>query len=84
VNDSTPEAAATQIQLTLTGPQAEHLRQVLPWLLRALADRPAVPERQRERRRKAQTALEHLQNALSTQLQNAEVDGPRPIVDLSV
>jgi hypothetical protein len=54
------------IQLTLSWPEAEHLRVALPWLLRALDDRPTLSPRQRERRREAHTALECLLSALSS------------------
>jgi hypothetical protein len=64
----------TDIQLTLSWPEAERLRITLPWLLRALADRPTTAPQQRERRHKAHAALEHLLSALSRQLQEAEED----------
>ena len=59
----------SDIQLTLSRPQAEQLGVTLPWLLRALAERPTTPPQQRERRRKAYMSLEGLLSALSTQLQ---------------
>jgi hypothetical protein len=75
--DNTPEqndARDTHIQLTLTWPEAERLRITLPWLLRALADRPTLPPRQRERRRKAHAALEHLLSGVSSQLHQADAE----------
>jgi hypothetical protein len=62
----------TEIQLTLSWAEAERLRITVPWVLRALADRPTAPPRMRERRRKAYTALESLLTALSAQLRPAE------------
>jgi hypothetical protein len=62
----------TDVQLTLSWADAERLRVTVPWVLRALADRPTAPPRMRERRRKAYTALESLLTALSAQLQPAE------------
>jgi hypothetical protein len=75
------DAQSTQVQLTLTWPEAEHLRITLPWVLRALADRPTLSPRQLERRRKAHSALDHL----LSQLQQAEEDrDDRSAGDLSV
>jgi hypothetical protein len=54
-----------EIQVTLSWADAERLRMTVPWVLRALADRPTTPPRMRERRRKAYTALESLLDALS-------------------
>jgi hypothetical protein len=54
-----------EIQVTLSWADAERLRITVPWVLRALADRPEAPARMRERRRKAHTALESLLTALS-------------------
>ena len=54
-----------EIQVTLSWADAERLRMTVPWVLRALADRPTTPPRMRERRRKAHTALESLLTALS-------------------
>jgi hypothetical protein len=62
----------TEIQLTLSWADAERLRMTVPWVLRALADRPTTPPRMREQRRKAYTALESLLTALSAQLRPAE------------
>ncbi len=62
----------TDIQLTLSWADAERLRMTVPWLLRALADRPTAPPRMRERRRKAYTALESVLSALSDQLPPVE------------
>jgi hypothetical protein len=61
-----------EIQLTLSWADAERLRITVPWVLRALADRPTAPPRMRERRRKAYTALESLMTALSAQRRPAE------------
>jgi hypothetical protein len=75
--DPTPkhmDAPDTQIRLTLTWPEAERLRITLPWLLRALDDRATAPPRQRERRQKAHAALEHLLNAVSSQLRQADAE----------
>jgi hypothetical protein len=65
-------AQHADVRLTLSCAEAEHLRLALPWLLRALEDRPAASPRQRERRRTAHTALDRLQVALSSQLHEAE------------
>ena len=64
----------TDIQLTLSLPEAERLRITLPWLLHALADRPTTAPQQRERRHKAHAALEYLLSALSSHLQQVEED----------
>ena len=61
-----------EVQLTLSGADAERLRITVPWLLRALADRPSANPRMRERRRKASTALEGLLTALYAQVGPAE------------
>jgi hypothetical protein len=77
--DPTPgqsDAGDHSIQLTLTWPQAKRLRITLPWLLRALDDRATLPPRQRERRREARASLEHLLNAVSTQLREDEPGDP--------
>ena len=66
------------IQLTLTWPEAERLRITLPWLLHALEDRTTLPPRIRERRRKAHAALEHLLDAVSSQLREAGAEDPAP------
>lgn len=68
-------AQHSDVQITLSWHEAEHLRTALPWLLHALADRPTVPPRQRERRRKAQTILERLQTLLSNQPPHVEESG---------
>jgi hypothetical protein len=68
-------ARQTDIQLTLSWPEAERLRVTLPWLLHALVERSTTPPKQRDRRRKAHAALENLLSALSRQLQAAE-EGP--------
>ena len=65
------EAEHTDIQLTLRLADAERLRVVLPWLVHALADRPAQP-RHTERRRKARAALEDLLSTLSSELDKGE------------
>jgi hypothetical protein len=72
---TTPEDTTSQhanVQLTLTWPEAERLRIAVPWLLRALADRPELTPRLRERRHKAHMALEHLLSVLSDQGRTAE------------
>ena len=66
------DAQHADIQLTLSWEDAERLRMTVPWVLRALADRPTAPPRMRERRRKAYTALEGLLTALSDELPPAE------------
>ena len=68
------DAPYTAVQLTLSSAEAQQLRTTLPWLLRALADRPTTPAGQRERRRKASAALEALLRALSSQAQPVEDD----------
>ena len=68
------DAPRTDVQLTLSGAEAEQLRTTLPWLLRALAERPTTPASQRERRRNASAALAGLLTALSGQVQQAEQD----------
>ena len=45
-------ASEAQVQLTLSRSEAKELRDTLPWLLRALADRPETPPRYRERDRR--------------------------------
>jgi hypothetical protein len=70
--DNSDAQQHTEIQLTLSWADAERLRTTVPWVLRALADRPTAPPRMRERRRKAYTALEGLLTALSDQLPTAE------------
>ena len=66
------DAAYPAVQLTLSSAEAHQLRTTVPWLLRALADRPTTPPRQLERRRKAAAALEALQRALAVQAQQVE------------
>jgi hypothetical protein len=68
-NADTPN---TDVHLTLTRPDAERLHQMLPGLLRALADRPTATPRQREWRRRVSTILEHLQVDLASQVQSAK------------
>lgn len=70
------DARPTAVQFTLSWAEAEQLRVMLPWLLRALAERPTTPASQRERRRNASAALERLLTALSDQVQQAEEDRP--------
>jgi hypothetical protein len=74
----TLDAQHTDIQITLTWPEAARLRTVLPWLLRALEDRPTTSPRHRERRQTAHVALERLLNTLSSQLEQAEADRSKP------
>ena len=66
------DAQHTDVQLTLSGSEAERLRVTLPWMLHALADRPTTPPHQHERRRTAHAALERLLTVLSSQLQQAD------------
>lgn len=70
-SDNTDEQR-NHIQLSLSRPEAERLRVTLPWLVRALADQPTTPPRQRERRGNARTALEGLLSSLRAQLKEAE------------
>lgn len=70
----TMDSHYADIQLTLSWSEARRLRTTLPWLLRALADRPDVSPRLRERRRKAYSALDSLLNSVSSQLQQVETD----------
>jgi len=60
-----------EVQLTLDVAEAQELRVVLPWLLRALADRPTQPKL-KERRRRAREALERLFSALPSELDTPE------------
>ena len=69
--DADTAVQQADISLTLGLSEAQDLRVVLPWLLHALADRPAQPKLT-ERRRKAREVLERLLSALSTQLDKAE------------
>jgi hypothetical protein len=69
--DADAGAVQADIQLTMGLSEAQDLRVVLPWLLHALADRPAQPQLA-ERRRKAREALKKLLSALSSQLDKAE------------
>jgi hypothetical protein len=62
----------TQVQLTLSKSEAEELRDTLPWLLRALADRPETPPRHRVRRQKAHALLERLLNVLPPEVTHAD------------
>ncbi len=66
------DAPPAEVQITLSWPEAQRLQVVLPWLMQALTDRPEAPTRQRERRKKARTALESLSSALSSHLQPAD------------
>ena len=68
----TTDVQHAEIQVTLSWADAERLRMTVPWVLRALADRPEAPARMRERRRKAYAALEGLLTALSEKLPPAE------------
>jgi hypothetical protein len=69
--DADAGAEQADVQLSIGLSEAQDLRVVLPWLLHALADRPAQPQLT-ERRRKAREALEKLLSALSRQLDNAD------------
>ena len=75
IESESTDAQRADIQLTLSWREADRLRITLPSLLRALADRPTASQKQRERRRKAHTALEGLLAALSSQLQQVEEAG---------
>ena len=66
------DAPNTDIVLTLSRPDAERLRVMLPGLLRALADRPSATPRQRDWRRKVSAILERLQTVLASQFPEAE------------
>ena len=68
------DAPHVDVHLTLSWAEVQELRTTLPWLLRALAERPTTPASQRERRRNASAALERLMTALSRQVQQAEED----------
>jgi hypothetical protein len=61
-----------QVHLTLSRSEADELRDTLPWLLRALADRPETPPRYRERRQKAHALLERLLNVLPREVTHAD------------
>ncbi len=41
----------TEVRLTLSWADAERLRMTVPWVLRALADRPTAPPRMRVAKR---------------------------------
>jgi hypothetical protein len=62
----------TDIQFTLSWSDAQRLRTTLPWLMQALADRPTLAARQRERRQQTRSALESLLSALSGQSQETQ------------
>ena len=68
------EAPLATVQITLTWAEAEQLRTTLPWLLRALADRPTTRASLRERRGKASAALERLLTALTGLVQQTDED----------
>ena len=68
------DAPHADVHLTLSWSEVQELRTTLPWLLRALTERPTTPARQRERRRNASAALDRLLTALSSQVQQAEED----------
>jgi hypothetical protein len=65
-------ASETQVDLTLSRSEADELRDTLPWLLRALADRPETSPRYRERRQKAHALLERLLNVLPREVTHAD------------
>jgi hypothetical protein len=65
-------ASETQVQLTFSKSEAEELRDTLPWLLRALADRPETPPRHRVRRQTAHALLEHLLNVLPAEVTHSD------------
>ena len=64
-------APETQILLTLSESEVEQLCDTLPSLLRALADRPEAPPRQRARRERARAILERLLTVLSPHVDHA-------------
>ena len=70
--EDTEVASETQLQLTLSTSEAEELRDTLPWLLRALANRPETLPRYRERRQKAHALLERLLNVLPREVERAD------------
>jgi hypothetical protein len=65
-------ASETQVQLTLSRSEAGELRDMLPWLLRALADRPETPQRHRVLRQKAHALLERLLNVLPREVTHTD------------
>lgn len=65
-------ASESQVQLTLSAADAEQLRETLPWLLRALTDRPETPPRHRLRRQHAHALLVRLLNALGPEVTHAD------------
>ena len=80
ISEETEKSVTEQqnVQVTLSWPDAVRLRMTLPWLLRALEDRPTVSPRHRERRRTAHEALEPLLGALSGQLEQPEAEPLNP------
>jgi hypothetical protein len=73
-SEDTAVASETQVQLTLSRSETEELRHTLPWLVRALADRPETPPRHRVRRQRARALLERLLNVLPPEV--APADAP--------
>jgi hypothetical protein len=73
-SEDTDGTDESQIQVSLGQSQVEELRETLPWLLRALADRPETPPRYRARRKKAHTLLQGLLDALPPQVALADGD----------
>jgi len=65
-------ASETQVHLTLSRAEAEELREMLPWLLRALVERPETPPRYRVRRQKAHALLERLLDVLPPEVTHAD------------
>jgi len=71
-SDDAGVATENQVHLTLSRSDADELRDTLPWLLRALADRPETPPRYAERRQKAHALLERLLNVLPREVTHAD------------
>jgi hypothetical protein len=65
-------ASENQVHLTLSTSEADELRTTLPWLLRALADRPEAQPRHRARRQQAHALLERLLNVLPREVTHAD------------
>ena len=68
------EAPNNAVHITLTWAEAERLRTLLPWLLRALAERPTTRVSLRDRRRKASAALDGLLSALTGEVQQTDAN----------
>jgi hypothetical protein len=72
VSDAAEVASETQIQLTFSRSEVDELCDTLPWLLRALIERPQTPPHYRERRQKAHALLERLLNVLPPEVTHAD------------